>query len=1139
MKLTIPKITIPPAKAIANEPAKKLVIPLNGKLITAEDPLSIGKNFRSLINMRYGDSNPESIAGMTKINTSILDSTYFKARNAFHFNKPSETHILAQAYNTGLTASKVYENKAAPPAAGDFETTALWTDTAGAGVGRFSEAPNGCVAYCNGVDTCLWAGDEDDAAAFINFDPNGSFLYDYTNKVENTLDDSENIALLYTVGNGIDAATGLMLALDNNVTDTSPTTAHTVTNNNVTFSTTEKAFGTHGAVFNGTNAYLSVALATPGTADADFDATDGTLTVDLRAKFTNFTGYNVLYYQKTDLTKISFDTGAHAPVAGEIIHGNTSTATGIVDYVDVSGGWAGAGTGTIYMHTVTGTWQNAEVIHDPSNNAVANTTSTASDAGDNYIKIFTNPGGTLSIVVYECYGAGSAVVSVTSGFALTAGVRYHLEFVENGNSWYIFVDGQLKQTGTDASRAKAYISPVLIGYDDAAFLVGSIDEYRVSTSARHTANFTPPAAAYSTATNVAHVYVASIRPLKGIKPYVKVANASAAAVTGVTWGASGWTALTITADNTATGGATLAKTGTITFTSTVDTSKLKYIEGRLLYFYWFSFTGIDATTSLYHCTVDAPFQKILDYWDGVERTVDACFKYTTTYEDTTLNVYQDSYDTADATSYMNLSSMSAYSSPNNCVILGFFEKMAVFNIGVPSDRTNSTAATIMSIDYWNGSSFATVGAITDGTSEGGISLAKSGMVSFTPPTAVFESTVSNNSTPLYYYRIRWDQAMDASVGIYYVAGIPDQIKIRGYKFPLYSQDRLMLCNNMDGKRNSVKISSQDTSQVLNGSDSMEFEFGGTEELTAGCSIFAMYGNSLYTISLVFKDQEQWGLVNTGTEWRRYQISDKGCAAPLTLDTVTVPSTSETQQNQNRGFAIWATSDGVYISDGRHPVNVSNEIRDLFDQKSTIHVNLDAIKSWSGKVNKSKMEYSLKLALNSATILDYEIVLDLRRWKWYAVDRTHDLQCSVDVTDAYGNFHHYGFIEDGYMERLDYGNTFDGHNIVSTLYLGDFPLNEGDFLIETSIDSAILVMTTSTTNDPTVTHYIDTATSGTDYTIDASNTDKRLAFPVTIINSIPGIMHSFKMVVTSNDAACAFKPLMLIVWYHDIRNLDYV
>jgi hypothetical protein len=147
---------------------KHLEIPLSGKLITGE-PSIVGTNFKTLTNMRYTDTHIKGVSGNTKINTTAL-TTYLKARNAFHFKKsqPAENHVLVQAYNTGLTASQILDNTTAIPSAGDFSATAVWTDSAGAGRGYFSQAPDGQLIYCNGVDSCMWGGNEMKVAAVIS-----------------------------------------------------------------------------------------------------------------------------------------------------------------------------------------------------------------------------------------------------------------------------------------------------------------------------------------------------------------------------------------------------------------------------------------------------------------------------------------------------------------------------------------------------------------------------------------------------------------------------------------------------------------------------------------------------------------------------------------------------------------------------------------------------------------------------------------------------------------------------------------------------------------------------------------------------------------------------------------------------------
>jgi hypothetical protein len=1151
-EINIPEVSIQPVQGIAGEPMKKALIPFSGKLITASDPVVVGKNYRTMTNMRYGDVSPEQIAGMTKINTTAL-GTYLKVRSAFHFRKmqPSsiETHILAHAYNSALSAAQVLQNTTAPPAAGDFSASELWTDSAGAGIGMFSDAPDGNMIYCNGVDTCIWGGDESRCARFLNFSPANTFVYDYTDAINNTKQDSENVAVLGSTGGGLDSDTVLLLHLNGDVLDSS-TYAHIVTNNNVTFSNTVCVWGYSG-VFNGTTAYIAVRNS------SNLDFSGGEWEVDVQGRFDGFTAINPLYYHKTDLAKISFDSGAHEPVAGEIIHGATTGALGVIDSVVVaSGDWGGTAAGTIYMHTLVGTWDNAaEAIHDPSNNVVGNTTSTSSDAGDNYISIFVDTAGKVNILVHECYGAGSDVVSITCGTELKINGFYHIQVGEYGNTWYIFIDGQLKSITSDSSRAKVYISDPWLGYNGTNFLDGYLDEPRVSKVVRNTDSFTRPVGPYVSATVVANVYIGSLRPLQGVKFYTATENASAATAAAYEWTGSAWSGLTITDGTAITAGTkTLGQTGSITFSSTVATAKQKFIEGVPLYYYWFTFTGIDAATSIYYCTLDAPFQELVDFWDGSDRSISAFYKYTTAYTDYTVNVSEEAYDTAYADTYADLASLgvfaidpaSASKDGANCVMAGFFERMTAVNISIPSDRTNSTAASVCSVDYWDGGAWETVGVVVDGTSQGGISLAKSGTISWDAPDTwdVFTRTMSNSTLQLFYYRLRWDKAMDATTAIYHVSGIPGQKQIKGYKFPLHSQERVMLCCNTDGAQNSVLVGSSETAQVFNGQDSLEIYFGNSDALNCGCTLFAMYGSILYNITILYKDSEIWGLVYTDGQWRKYRIAETvGCPAPLTLRTCIIPP-GEGQQQNNRSFAIWMAADGVYTSDGRHPIKVSWDIDDLFDQNSATHINQSYTRSFSASIDRNKMEYRLKIATTTGTVttLDDEWVLDMRKWQWYHVNRGtgKKLQCAVSITDEYGNNHEYGFIDTGYMERLEYGTTFDGNSITPVLHTGDFPLTENDFLTENSLQALVLVMASknTTTSDVTLTHYIDTLATGTDYTIDPTDATHRLAFPVKIANAVPGILNSFKMTITTTDESSGFAPFMLGVFYRPIREHDY-
>ena len=144
-------------------------IPLNGRLRTADDPLTIQPNdFQEQTNLRCGDTSPRGVCGQTKINTTQTPSGYRDIKAAHHFRKdsPGESHVLVQA------GTNIYRNSNEIPSQGNFTAAELFTGDSG--MGSFSDAPNGMVAYANGVDTCIWGGLEMQIGSFLVWDAEGN-----------------------------------------------------------------------------------------------------------------------------------------------------------------------------------------------------------------------------------------------------------------------------------------------------------------------------------------------------------------------------------------------------------------------------------------------------------------------------------------------------------------------------------------------------------------------------------------------------------------------------------------------------------------------------------------------------------------------------------------------------------------------------------------------------------------------------------------------------------------------------------------------------------------------------------------------------------------------------------------------------
>jgi hypothetical protein len=297
---------------------------LTGRCIKSLDPAKIAieiddqrtqqDNFSELKNIKYTDNGLRGVtAGMTKVNTTAL-TTHPKIRNMFQFKKdqPSETHLLVQAFNTGETESKVFQNTTAIPSAGDFSATALHTDTSGAGVGRFSDAPDEHVAYSNGKETLVWGGDETRVSNFTVYDPSGSFKYSYTDKVQNTLTDADNVASLYQVPASIDSNTLVLFHFDDTAPFLSSDTDNThsgIAVGGMNRSAAQSVFGGYSALFDGTDDVVTIAD------HAELDLSGGTWTVEGRVYATDLSTEVGVYAQgttgaDTDYMAITITTSA-------------------------------------------------------------------------------------------------------------------------------------------------------------------------------------------------------------------------------------------------------------------------------------------------------------------------------------------------------------------------------------------------------------------------------------------------------------------------------------------------------------------------------------------------------------------------------------------------------------------------------------------------------------------------------------------------------------------------------------------------------------------------------------------------------------------------------------------------------------
>ena len=1030
--------------------------PLNGRLITKLDgTLLPDSHFQVLENLRYNDGGIEAISGgMTKINATVLPK--LKVQNGFFFKKAApntESHIFIQVTNPADKTSAIYKSDGSDASVPEETTFSLFHTLTSDNTVYFTEAPDQSIVYCNGIGNYIWSGEEYRCGKFINFDPGGSFSYDYTVQANNNITNADNVFTLSRVLSGLLPTTEGLWKFDDNLNDSSGK-AKTLTGVGTPTYTTglfEKALA-----LNGSSQYVYRA------SDADFDMSGGQWTFDGRIYVTSLAAERPIWFWKTD--------------------------------------------------------------------------------ADNYVKLFVTTGGAISFVIYD---TGDKVVELTTPDGVVAlNTWTYFEVAEDGDVWYLYAGTSGLATLYDIdeennNRAVLYSENFTLGYDETTYFAGYMDEFRFNSTIIHTEPFQIPITAYTDEYG-SHVYVGSTRPISGVKYYVDTANTTTGTVVGYYWDGSAWVLLSSLVDGTATAGKPLAKTGSITFSSTVDTAKVKVIEENIAYFYYFVFYGIDATTKLKEVTVYAPPQELVDIWDGTPRQVYSCIRRLLGKStDYTPNVYALDYNANIDDTYVSIGGLTS----SGWLAFGFNERVSAIKIFMGGTSVNEYVRSL-SVQYWNGSEWTSVGSIEDGTSVNGRTLSRTGIISWNAPSRVNEFPVSvANSSKWYYYRLVPSGALSIKVRIDHVQGIPVQSEIPPYRYPLLWQNRLWLLNDQSKAANAALGSSYGTACVFNGTDSGLLLFGGSKGLTAGATLFTRFGGSLYENMIVCKSNETYlvdGVSFTGEyAFVVYQVSGvRGCIAPLTMKAC--DTGYEVAAGVTKHVLTWLSNSGVVMFDTNSIIEVSSDVDDKVSVGIPGGISSTLASSSFAFYDATRGEYHLLIPTGTTpTYLTEELVYDTIRKRWYNIKRgTKYLWCGFQVEDSSGNAYVYGGTGDGYIERLENGTTFDGVAIAYKFRLPDSLLNQSwDTRKEIRQIRLVGKCKTTTTQTVAVTHYADGNTTASTPAIIpfANNKAGRRFYKFVRSVSLRGCTHSLEFSISTTNESGGFAPLYVSGLY---KVIDY-
>lgn len=662
--------------------------------------------------------------------------------------------------------------------------------------------------------------------------------------------------------------------------------------------------------------------------------------------------------------------------------------------------------------------------------------------------------------------------------------------------------------------------------------------YNYSDAVRNTLQTTGNTAILkrASATPTTTVRIASTRPIQGIKFYVKTPNATAATVAITYWNGTTDTAVDNLVDNTSVGGKALAQTGTVTFNSTVSVAKIQLLYKMAAYWCTLTWTGLDQDVEIYYVTLDAPMQPIVDIWDGLPRPVYSFFKLIgTTYTDSTFSIVDDSYIDGNLTTYVEIDSFVSSSR----IIAGFSEEMMGLKLQFIPGHVNTTAATTATVERWNGSAWVSVGTLDDGTSKNSISYNQSGIITWQSVAKGTEQTtvISANDTQLYYYRVNCDKTLSADVQLYHISGIPVQKQISNYKFPVNFHNRLWLCSDQSGERNKVIVSSTNTVSVFNGTDTTNFYIGDNTDIIAGGSLYSRYASAISEQLILCKIDETWLIEGTGlSNYTQYRISNQyGCVAPQTFTICNIGFS--VAAGITKHVAIWQASNAIIVFDGSSIMPIHFDISDVFDQRSALKISQSMIDKSTGFFDETNNEWHWCWSSDGST-LNNEYVYDLVRQRWYVVNRGYgvSLRIGISVRDTKGNKYTYGSTDTGYLERLEYGNTFDNNNIISKFRTPDIPIT--GWAEESLIRKVSLISKTKaiTNNKVSITHYGDVSNTSTSIgSFSVTDANKRVIRSMVSISTAPYTSHSFECSMTTSNEPIGFEPIGLEIFYKSVRE----
>jgi len=450
-----------------------------------------------------------------------------------------------------------------------------------------------------------------------------------------------------------------------------------------------------------------------------------------------------------------------------------------------------------------------------------------------------------------------------------------------------------------------------------------------------------------------------------------------------------WAAVAIT-DNTADGGATLAKSGTITWTAPADIMPV-FMFGSVGYCYrWKVSAKLDAEVELSAVTYEADWSSIVNNWDGIPTypaEVQVYVHATTTYRTYDSTVVELGALTANDKVYFN----------------AVVDDIDGFYVEVGSLPNTTGSRSINAVYYWDGNSFESVGTIADGT-EG---LQRSGWVTFGKVTCQPSQFGKNKAYGKWFYftvnnTLSGTDIHDIRVGITLMPRF-DLTELGKGLVNCAWKDRG--CYVFTNYPNYIYVTPPKQPQVLNGDDSAILMPGDGRRNKAICM------KNFYNELMVWQEEKgtRGGCLTifegyNPSNFGRLVLSTK--LGTFNANSATIVEGAVTNIRTDKlilTVAVWISHYGIFMTDGTTIKDITGDIKNYFDPNETECIRRGyEDRMWAAYDSSHQVVRFGLVSGASATECNIFPVYDLEDGTWSFDVLGQEFACLTEVEAASGN-----------------------------------------------------------------------------------------------------------------------------------------